>query len=183
MLLLNALTLLVAVYEPIVMVALTASTVLALTSANAGDLENEPVAVTPALAPVNTGVKVPVSVPFVAHVPPVSVILASMVVDVEVSATVPIWKPNVVPTETLAVPEVPVFTVKLEALEKVPSWYILVPAKDAAVIWFVPVAKPDAVIRTDVPAGPVEGARVTVGAWIVNETAGGAATESEICIE
>ena len=53
------------------------------------------------------------------------------------------------------------------------------PAKDAAVIWFDPVMKPDTVTRTDVPAGPDAGARVTIGAVIVNEKDGGAATESE----
>lgn len=50
-------------------------------------------------------------------------------------------------------------------------------------IWFDPVVKPDAEIRTEVPAGPDEGTRVTVGAVIVNDAACGAATESEICIE
>jgi len=57
---------------------------------------------------------------------------------------------------------------------------MLVPAKDAAVIWFEPVVNPDAETRTEVPAGPPEGARVTVGAVIVNEAARGAATGSEI---
>jgi len=60
---------------------------------------------------------------------------------------------------------------------------MLVPAKVAAVIWFEPVVKRDPAIRTEVPAGPVFGVRVTVGAVIVNEAACGAADESEICIE
>lgn len=166
--LLKAFTLFIVVYVVMVIVALTASTVLALTSANAGVLEYEPVTCTPALAPVNTGVKVPLSVPFVAKVPPVNVILAGIVVDVPVSVAVPIWKPSTVPTVTFAVPDLSMFGVKLDALEKLPIEYILFPANIAAVIWFVPDANPDAEIRTEVPAGPVEGVRVTVGATIVN---------------
>lgn len=41
--------------------------------------------------------------------------------------------------------------------------------------------KPDAVATTEVPAGPFEGARVTVGATMVKVTAGGAAVPSAIC--
>jgi len=51
---------------------------------------------------------------------------------------------------------------------------IEVPAKDAAVITFPAcVEKPLAETKTEVPAGPVEGVTVTVGAVIVKETAGG----------
>ena len=45
-----------------------------------------------------------------------------------------------------------------------------------------PGGKPFAATVTEVPAGPVEGVRVTVGATIVKLTAGGEAVESEICI-
>lgn len=47
----------------------------------------------------------------------------------------------------------------------------------------VALAKPEPVTRTEVPAGPEVGERVTVGAVIVKVIAGGAAVPSEICTE
>jgi hypothetical protein len=44
----------------------------------------------------------------------------------------------------------------------------------------MPFANPLAVTLTDVPAGPADGVRVTVGAVMVNETATGEATASDI---
>lgn len=63
-----------------------------------------------------------------------------------------------------------------------------VPAKLAAVmvlvivkISFTDCGKPSACTRTDVPAGPVEGVRVTVGAVIVKVTACTTVCASVIC--
>lgn len=93
--------------------------------------------------------------------------------------TVPVYAPLVIALE-LNVPEAavtdPTFTV------------IAVPLKVAAEIEFVTVytpvtltGKPLAETITEVPAGPVEGVRVTVGAVMVKVTATGAATASDIC--
>jgi len=175
-LLLKALTLFVAVYEVTVIVAVTASTLVVPMSANGTVPENEPVTATPT-APVNTGVKVPASVPFAVQAGEGVMVLA-MVVVLVMSATDETASVRVPPPVA-----VPVLVTAPEKAEKVPCAYMLVPAKEAAVIWFVPVVKPDAEIRTEVPAGPVEGVRVTVGATIVNEAACAAETESEICTE
>jgi hypothetical protein len=95
--------------------------------------------------------------------------------------TVPVYEPEVIMLELSA---------DGEAVNFPEVTVIGVPAKDASVIVFVSVglpgpdadfAKPEADTRTEVPAGPVEGVRVTVGTVIMKETASGEATLSDIC--
>lgn len=189
-LLLNEFGLLVVINELTVIVAVTASSTLVLLQSAAGIVPLIfPVMVAlEAIEPVKPTVNVPDNVPLFTHVfPGAKVTLAGKVVVVAESATgVEIWNPKVAPVLALAKLAAPVVIVKLGTDVKLPSVYMFVPAKDAAVIWFEtpnPEVNPDAEIRTEVPAGPVEGLRVTVGAVIVNVAACGAATESEICTE
>lgn len=127
--------------------------------------DHDPVNVTPVEAPVTTGVKLALNEPFPTQAMEGAMEAGNLFVTLvkAAEATVIVRPIEVVPSgilvELLTAPE---------KAESVPWEYMLVPANDAAVIWFVPVVNPDAEIRTEVPAGPVEGVRVTVGAMIVN---------------
>jgi len=182
-LLLNAPVLVVVRNDFIEIVAVTVS-VLEVPISAAGTVPVNVPVLTVAVEPVNPTVNVPANVPLFAQVPPEIVMLADRVVVVAVREVgVTIWNPKVDPTVALAVLVAPVVTVRAENDEKLPSAYMEVPANEAAVIWFEPVVNPNAEIKTEVPAGPDEGVRVTVGAVIVNVAASGAATGSEICTE